>query len=382
MLLTLQYLNGQEQSVITEVGESVSLLKQRVNNLQGSTLAPSDCCLVHNGRTLVDDRLLSHYHLRDGYTIHVIFGLQGGGNDGGSIPTRGEMVKIKKYTKKSDSSISRRLRWITCAITRQPLVQPIVADALGNIFNKEALIKSLIEKTISPRYNHIRSLKHIYDVNFTFNPKYDPTQPVYVGVEVEEFDSPFECPITGVPANGQHSFSLIITCGHVLSDKGLQQIDLQNACCFVCQKTFSRGDILQLNPDEETQERIRSRINELNKRAVKEKFEEKKISKETKNEQGKKLSDEKTEVAKGNIKRKLPSPNDTKQQPVTKKAKRDANQGSVRNTLAVQGALEQVNNNHDAKKRMSEAYKSIFADSSSTTKTNTFFTGSSRGVIK
>jgi hypothetical protein len=340
--------------------------------------------LVHNGRTLVDDRLLSHYNLYDGSTLHVIYGLQGGGNDGGSIPTRGEMVKIKKHTKRSDSAISRRLRWITCAITRQPLVQPIVADALGNIFNKEALIKSLIEKTISPRYNHIRSLKQIYDVNFTFNPKYDPALPVHVGVEIEEFESPFECPITALPANGQHSFSLIIKCGHVFSDKGLQQIDLQNAYCFVCQKPFSRGDILQLNPDEETQERIRSRILQINKAAANAKFEEKKSLKETtKNEQGKKLPvDEKTDIAKGNIKRKLPPSNDTKQQPVTKKTKRDVNQGSVRNTLAVHGALEQVNNNHDAKKRMSEAYKSIFSDANSTTKTNTFFTGSSRGVIK
>jgi len=64
------------------------------------------------------------------------------------------------------------------------------------------------------------------------------------------------------------------------------------------------------------------------------------------------------------------------------KKQRNNNQGSVRNTLAVQAALERVDSNHDAKKRTSEAYKSIFAGPTTGPVTTAFFTGTSRGVIK
>jgi len=111
-----------------------------------------------------------------------------------------------------------------------------------------------------PKFNHIRTLKDVYEVYFSWNSKYDPTKPALVGVDDNVSESPFRCPVTAQPVNGQHPFSLIIACGHVLSEKGLQQID-QNMCCFVCQKYYNKSDILPLNPDEKSQEKLRNKLN-------------------------------------------------------------------------------------------------------------------------
>jgi len=348
--ILLRNINGDEKTIpIEDFNQSVWSLKQQIDPFSSFTL-------VHNGKILSDTKSLLHYNLHNDLSLlHMIYSLHGGGNDGGSIPTRGEMVKIKKKTKQNDSAImTRRLRWITCALSKQPLVQPIVADLLGNIFNKEEVIKSLIEKNMPQKFSYISSLKDIYEVNFTFSPKYDPTKPLQVGVESDVNESPFQCPVTSQPANGQHPFSLIISCGHVLSEKGLQQIDSQNLTCFVCQKYFTKSDILPINPDEKSQEKLRTKMN---------------IQKSTKDSNNS-----------SKRKRSISSKNESKSS--KKQRNKDTNQGSIRNTLAVQGALEKVNSNHDAKKRTSEAYKSIFAQTSANPSTTTFFTGTSRGVIK
>jgi len=212
------------------------------------------------------------------------------------------------------------------------------------------------------RFCHINSLKDVYDVNFTYNPKYDPAKPVEVGVEAAVNESPFQCPVNTLPANGQHHFSLIITCGHVLSEKGLQQIESQNLTCFVCQRYFTKSDILQLNPDEKSQENLRSKL---------------KLQKSSTIKSTSTTEDNKKDKSK--LKRKLTTKNN---ETTSTKKQRNNNQGSVRNTLAVQAALERVDSNHDAKKRTSEAYKSIFAHPTSAPVTTAFFTGTSRGVIK
>jgi len=320
-------------------------LKQRIDPLHSFTL-------VHNGHVMSDSRTVKDYSFQKASIVHMIYAVHGGGNDGGSIPTRGEMVKIKKSLKRNDnfSASSRRIRWITCGLSKQPLVQPIVADELGNIFNKEEIIKGLIEKNLPQKFNHIRTLKDVYHVNFTFNTTYDPTKP-----NADEDESPFRCPVTSQPVNGQHPFSLLMTCGHVISEKGLQQADALNPTCFICQKFFTKSDVLPLNPEEEIQEKLRSRMSQ--QRAL---LQQK----------------EKKEITQSKLKRKLSS-NDSNPSKKPNKI-----QGSVRNTLAVQAALEKVNSNHDAKKRMSEAYKSIFTTPTSTTSSPAYFTGTSRGVIK
>lgn len=81
------------------------------------------------------------------------------GCDGGSIPRREELVKLKKKAEKVDPTEVERIKWFTCAMSNERLKEPIVACELGHLYNKEAVIRALIEKNVDEKFSHIRSLK-------------------------------------------------------------------------------------------------------------------------------------------------------------------------------------------------------------------------------
>nr|VZI38025.1 unnamed protein product [Spirometra erinaceieuropaei] len=67
------------------------------------------------------------------------------GGDGGSIPRRVELVRNKKEQEKAERSALNAARWKHCALSEQPLRQPIVACKLGRLYNKEAIIEKLLD---------------------------------------------------------------------------------------------------------------------------------------------------------------------------------------------------------------------------------------------
>jgi len=255
MQIAVQFLNGREDIISVKPTYTLTEVKQCIAHRCGII---NHMRLVYGGRTMADQKTLADYNVQHGDKLYLVFYLRGGGNDGGSIPTRSEMVRLKRIVKRTDPAQLKQARWITCAITKQRLQQRVVVDDLGNLFNKESVLKCLIDKSMPLRFSHIRSTKNVYDVFFSTNQKYDPLQQVQVGME--SLDSPFECMITGLPVNGQHTFSVIKSCGHVFSDRGLLKTESANLSCFVCQKPLKPSDILQINPDEKIQDMLRSKL--------------------------------------------------------------------------------------------------------------------------
>jgi len=237
------------------------------------------------------------------------------------------------------------------------------------------------------RFSHIRTIKCVFDVHFSLNRKYDPSQQVQVGKEAANLDSPYECLITGRPVNGQHAFSAIKTCGHIFSEKGLQQSKSQTLACFICQKPYDESDLVQLNPDEQVQEALKLKLQHSNKEKKHKHHKgtpptEQDKSKDDKSKHSK--SDINTNEEKKIVKRKL-SPIESKHPNKKQKVSSPQTTQSVtgptaRNVLAVQDALSKVRDNHDAKKRTSDAYKSIF--SSNHPSAPAYLTGIPRAVIK
>ena len=80
------------------------------------------------------------------------------GNDGGSIPKRSEVVKQKKVHANVDKAAKAKARSTLCAISKEPLRAPIVACKRGLLYNKEQLIKRLLEKTMPYEFRHIHKL--------------------------------------------------------------------------------------------------------------------------------------------------------------------------------------------------------------------------------
>merc|ERR1711972_302066 len=72
------------------------------------------------------------------------------------------------YTKKKDNNIDHTLenlsRWNRCFLTKEKLDKRIVCDKLGNLYNKEAVIKLLMNQYIPDTLKHV-SRKTITDIN-------------------------------------------------------------------------------------------------------------------------------------------------------------------------------------------------------------------------
>ena len=156
------------------------------------------------------------------------------GCDGGTIPTRDELVKTKKNPEKKDKDSVRIYKWQHCNLTQDTLVRPIVACELGRLYNKEAIIKSLLRRknvhysaedyvADNTSVDHIRSLKDIKELLLTENPvfaKHKSGPSLGDGTYVDSLMSPFICPITGLEMNGTYPFIFDWTTGKVLSERG------------------------------------------------------------------------------------------------------------------------------------------------------------------
>ncbi|EGD75274.1 hypothetical protein PTSG_06927 [Salpingoeca rosetta] len=178
------------------------------------------------------------------------------GADGGTIPTRDELVKVKKKDVKEDPSIKWAAKWKHCAVSSQPLREPIVACELGQLFNKEDLMKALLaikDKSMErpAELKHVKKLKDVHELNLrpvTHSSSSSSTRVRGVGLDDDQ-EVQFECPITGVPMNGRHRFVYPVTCGCVISERALREIP--TATCLVCSKPFTAEDIVVLNPEQE-----------------------------------------------------------------------------------------------------------------------------------
>ena len=81
------------------------------------------------------------------------------GNDGGSIPKRSEVVKKKRNTVEADKQAKNFAKSSLCAMSKEPLRAPIVACKRGLLYNKEHLIKRLLEKNVPREFRHITKLR-------------------------------------------------------------------------------------------------------------------------------------------------------------------------------------------------------------------------------
>jgi len=123
--------------------------------------------------------------------------------DGGSIPTRADLVKEKQKEEKPDAHIQVIIKWFYCTLSKKPLEPPVVADLAGKLYNREAIIEFLLDKTcygdgdlVCP---HINSMKDVVTLNLTLNSAKNPTAISSTPESLDEHQLPtsaFMCPIT------------------------------------------------------------------------------------------------------------------------------------------------------------------------------------------
>lgn len=153
------------------------------------------------------------------------------GNDGGSIPTRGELVTLKKKEAKIGKQNKMAVRWFHCAMSSAKLKEPIVACMLGNLFNKEAVLMHLLARQKEPdqvndAFSYIKSMKDVVTLKLTRSESSSSTEAAANTKETSmDLQSPYCCPVLeGVPMNGRYRFSFVKSSGHVFSEKAIKEM--------------------------------------------------------------------------------------------------------------------------------------------------------------
>lgn len=180
------------------------------------------------------------------------------GGDGGSIPKRDDLVRTRGKQEQVSKSAELQAKWKHCAITQQPLMPPIVACELGRLYNKEAVIEFLLNRSKSEsasKFNYVRGLKDIKELRLTANPAFRPDASK-AGDDV--LISPYICPVTGLEMNGRYKFCFLMGCGCVFSDRALKEI--KDSICVNCGKAYVDDDIIVINGTDEEISDLQTRL--------------------------------------------------------------------------------------------------------------------------
>ena len=196
------------------------------------------------------------------------------GNDGGSIPTRRELVKEAARTPtasqiKECRAEQQHHHWTTDPITQQPLASPIVSDYTGALYNKESILEHLVGGgggSAAPA--HIRSLKDLVQVQFAGGD----------GDGDRNGDgsasNAWKCPVTNaVLGPGGVKAVYLVPCGHAFAAAAVREVAAAAATkgdekaeqrCLRCEKECAEEDVIPILPTGEAErERLEARMRGL-----------------------------------------------------------------------------------------------------------------------
>lgn len=127
-------------------------------------------------------------------------------------------------------------KWRHCAISQQPLQEPIVMCGLGRLYSKQNVIEHLLDKEKMPESAmHIKSLKDVKNLQLTPNPVYKDCGKTEGMLDVRS--APYICKLIGLEMTGKFRFVALWTCGCVFSERALKEIKSKN--CSLVRISFS-----------------------------------------------------------------------------------------------------------------------------------------------
>lgn len=162
------------------------------------------------------------------------------GNDGGSIPRRSEVVKTKQRGQNQSSSLLAKAKARLCAMSKEPLRQPIAFCRLGHLYNREEILRRMLEKSVPKAFRHIRKIRDVRAIN-----------PKCARVE-EDGGVMLTCPITQNDFTGYNNFIAVWGCGCVISEEANKMLKMDEKCISCGEVIEKKEDIISLNqtPDQ------------------------------------------------------------------------------------------------------------------------------------
>jgi len=175
------------------------------------------------------------------------------GCDGGTIPTRDELVRVKKKPEQKDKNSELAFKWRHDAVSQELLGRRVVACELGRLYNKETVLEILLDRTkyeeVGGIIDHIRSLKDIKELKLTENPDGRQGGAEKGDMYIDPSRADYICPVVGVGMSGKYRFCFIWSCGCVLSERALRQV--KSEVCHKCGAAYSEEDVIVLNGSED-----------------------------------------------------------------------------------------------------------------------------------
>ncbi|KAF2090320.1 DUF602-domain-containing protein [Saccharata proteae CBS 121410] len=173
------------------------------------------------------------------------------GNDGGSIPTRRELVKeaarnpttaeLKETQKEAEAH-----NWRIDPLSHKPLARPIVSDSLGRLFNKDSVLEFLLPSEESKEeaekllQGAVRSLKDVVEIKFELEAE--------DGKNAE--GETWVCPITNKTLGPGSKAVYIVPCGHAFAGSVVKEVNEDK--CLQCNESYAENDVIPIIPTSET----------------------------------------------------------------------------------------------------------------------------------
>lgn len=255
-------------------------------------------------------------------------------------------------------------QWNYCTLSQEILRRPIVACELGRLYNKDAVIEFLLdkssEKALGKAASHIKSIKNVTELRLSDNPAWEGDKGNTKGDKHDDLQrARFICPVVGLEMNGRHRFCFLRCCGCVFSERALKEIKAE--VCHTCGAAFQEDDVVVLNGTKEDVETLKGRMEERRLRAKLEKKAKKPKAAES--------------VSKPGVSEEFPGPSKTKTGKPEEASldSREKKAGSAPRSAAANGSssgkvgkpLGGPPKRSIADSEESEAYKSLFTTHSS-----------------
>lgn len=255
-------------------------------------------------------------------------------------------------------------KWHYCALSQEKLRRPIVACELGRLYNKDAIIEFLLDKsadkTPMTAASHIKSIKNVTELKLADNPAWSGDKESIKGDKYDDMQSArFICPVVGLEMNGRHRFCFLRNCGCVFSERALKEI--KSEVCHKCGVPFQEEDVIILNGSKEDVEVLKKRMEDRRLKSKLEKKSKKSKSAESASQQGTAEDSPGPSKAKDGKDCISSSSGEKRQVNLTKSS--DNGNSSVAGKVNKASATTMKRSIADSEK--SEAYKSIFTSHSS-----------------
>jgi len=256
---------------------SGGLSRQPLHPFTRTTASPSTkasfTTTVPDRRPLRTEASLIHFLKRLPTPHHTM------GNDGGSIPTRRELVKSAARAPTVSELKATARENLSHAWTYDPLtshkfdMENLVSDWRGRLYNYESILNALMPNEDAteapplaatngepPEYSFsstdIKSLRDVVKLKFK---RYAP--PGTKGKEI------WACPVTLKELGPATRAVYIVPCGHVLAEAAIKQIEEE--ACPECSELFDRRDIIPILPTEEADvEKMVNRMEDLKSKGL------------------------------------------------------------------------------------------------------------------